>query len=138
MGELHAMDPVGGANATSLTLKVKVAEDLALKGGGTLEMSGNYSPYYALRGCSKAQEKYAGKVISGLEEASALPQVMVFHAGTALDGESVVTSGGRVLSVTAIGETIDEAAERAYEAAAKIQLEGKQLRQDIGWRARTR
>jgi len=79
-----------------------------------------------------------GKIITGLEEASALPQVMVFHAGTALDGDSVVTSGGRVLSVTAIGETIDEAAERAYEAAAKIQFEGKQLRQDIGWRARTR
>jgi phosphoribosylamine--glycine ligase len=79
-----------------------------------------------------------GKVISGLEEASALPQVTVFHAGTALDGDSIVTSGGRVLSVTAIGETIDEAAERAYEAVAKIQFEGKQLRQDIGWRARTR
>ena len=79
-----------------------------------------------------------GKVITGLEDASALPKVTVFHAGTALDGDAVVTSGGRVLSVTAIGETIDEAAERAYEAVAKIEFEGKQLRQDIGWRARTR
>ncbi|MBW2222964.1 MAG: phosphoribosylamine--glycine ligase [Deltaproteobacteria bacterium] len=79
-----------------------------------------------------------GKVITGLEEASALPNVTVFHAGTALDGDAVVTSGGRVLSVTAIGETIDEAAECAYEAAAKIEFEGKQLRHDIGWRARTR
>jgi len=79
-----------------------------------------------------------GRVITGLDEASALPQVTVFHAGTTLDGETVRTAGGRVLSVTAIGRTIDEAAERAYEAAAKIDFEGKQLRHDIGWRARTR
>ncbi|MDH3485815.1 MAG: hypothetical protein OEM16_16490 [Myxococcales bacterium] len=50
----------------------------------------------------------------------------------------MVTSGGRVLSVTAIGADVDEAAARAYEAAAKIGFEGKQLRHDIGWRARTR
>jgi phosphoribosylamine--glycine ligase len=79
-----------------------------------------------------------GKPITGLDEAGALPHVTVFHAGTALDDESVVTSGGRVLSVTAIGQTIDEAAERAYAAAKKIDFEGKQLRNDIGWRARTR
>jgi len=78
-----------------------------------------------------------GKVITGLEEAGALPQVTVFHAGTALVDGEVVTDGGRVLSVTAIGETVDQAAERAYEAAAKIDFEGKQLRHDIGWRART-
>jgi phosphoribosylamine-glycine ligase len=64
--------------------------------------------------------------------------VTVFHAGTALDGDTVVTSGGRVLSLTAIGETIDEAAERAYAAADVIDFEGKQLRRDIGHRARTR
>jgi phosphoribosylamine--glycine ligase len=64
--------------------------------------------------------------------------VTVFHAGTALEGDQVVTSGGRVLSVTAIGETIDEAAERAYAAAAMIEFEGKQFRRDIGWRARSR
>jgi phosphoribosylamine--glycine ligase len=79
-----------------------------------------------------------GKLIQGLDEASAVPQVMVFHAGTTRDGDRVRTSGGRVLSVTAIGDTVDEAAERAYEAADKITFEGKQLRRDIGWRARTR
>lgn len=79
-----------------------------------------------------------GKVITGLEAASKLPQVTVFHAGTALRDDEVVTSGGRVLSVTAIGDTIDEAAARAYEAVAKIHFEGKQHRHDIGWRARTR
>jgi phosphoribosylamine--glycine ligase len=79
-----------------------------------------------------------GKVITGLGAASELPHVTVFHAGTAVDGDRVVTSGGRVLSVTATGQTIDEAAERAYEAADLIDFEGKQLRRDIGWRARTR
>jgi phosphoribosylamine--glycine ligase len=79
-----------------------------------------------------------GKVIRGLEKAEALPQVTVFHAGTARRGDEVVTAGGRVLSVTAIGETLDEAAERAYAAAELIEFEGKQLRSDIGWRARSR
>ena len=79
-----------------------------------------------------------GKPISGLADAAALPHVMVFHAGTTLDRGRVVTSGGRVLSVTATGGTIDEAAERAYAAVDKIQFEGMQLRRDIGWRARTR
>jgi len=79
-----------------------------------------------------------GKPIAGLEAAAALPNVTVFHAGTRLERDTVVTSGGRVLSVTAIGADIDEAAARAYEAAGKIDFQGKQLRQDIGWRARTR
>lgn len=79
-----------------------------------------------------------GTPIYGLQAASEHPQVTVFHAGTALEGDTVVTAGGRVLSVTAIGETIDEAAMLAYEAVGKIEFEGKQLRQDIGWRARSR
>jgi phosphoribosylamine--glycine ligase len=79
-----------------------------------------------------------GKAIRGLAAAAALPQVTVFHAGTALDGEQVVTSGGRVLSVTAIGNSIDEAAERAYAAVDAIDFDGKMFRTDIGWRARTR
>ena len=79
-----------------------------------------------------------GTPIYGLQAASEHPQVTVFHAGTALEGDTVVTAGGRVLSVTAIGETIDEAAKLAYEAVGKIEFEGKQLRQDIGWRARSR
>ncbi|MDH3483888.1 MAG: phosphoribosylamine--glycine ligase, partial [Myxococcales bacterium] len=73
-----------------------------------------------------------GKPIAGLEAAAALPNVTVFQAGTRLEGDRVVTSGGRVLSVTAIGADVDEAAARAYEAAAKIGFEGKQLRHDIG------
>ncbi|MDH3622332.1 MAG: phosphoribosylamine--glycine ligase [Myxococcales bacterium] len=79
-----------------------------------------------------------GKPITGLEEADALSNVTVFHAGTRLERDTVVTSGGRVLSVTAIGADIDQAAARAYEAADMIDFEGKHLRRDIGWRARTR
>jgi len=58
--------------------------------------------------------------------------VVVFHAGTALKDGKVVTSGGRVLGVTALGATLDEARAKAYIAADLIRFEGKQLRRDIG------
>jgi len=61
--------------------------------------------------------------------------VKVFHAGTALDGGEVVTSGGRVLCVTALGEDIAAAQRACYEAVDKISWDGMTLRRDIGWRA---
>lgn len=73
-----------------------------------------------------------GKVISGIEEASSAPDVVVFHAGTATKDAHVVTNGGRVLGVTALGSTLEEARAKAYAAAEKIAFEGKQLRRDIG------
>jgi phosphoribosylamine--glycine ligase len=73
-----------------------------------------------------------GKEITGLAEAAALPDVAVFHAGTRREGDSVVTSGGRVLGVTAIGESLPQAVQRAYAAASKIHFEGAQYRTDIG------
>ena len=73
-----------------------------------------------------------GKVITGIEEASTDPDVVVFHAGTALNERHVVTNGGRVLGVTALGATLEEARQKAYAAADKIAFEGKQLRRDIG------
>jgi len=74
-----------------------------------------------------------GKAIAGLEDAEALDGVTVFHAGTtaAPDG-GVVTSGGRVLGVTARGRTLADARDRAYEAAGHIRFEGKTFRSDIG------
>ncbi len=60
--------------------------------------------------------------------------VLVFHAGTRKDGNQVVTSGGRVLVVTAVAPTLTQAAERSRAAAEAIQFEGKQYRRDIGWR----
>ena len=73
-----------------------------------------------------------GKVISGLEHASYDPDVVVFHAGTALKNGQIVTNGGRVLGVTALGATLEEARKKAYAAADKISFEGMQLRRDIG------
>jgi len=73
-----------------------------------------------------------GKVITGIEEASADPDVVVFHAGTAIKEGHVVTNGGRVLGVTALGATLEEARQKAYAATDKIAFERKQLRRDIG------
>lgn len=77
-----------------------------------------------------------GKVILGVEDAEAMEGVTVFHAGTALnnDGE-LVTAGGRVLNVVALGESFEEARNLAYEACNVIKFEGMQYRSDIGKRA---
>ena len=73
-----------------------------------------------------------GKTITGLTEAVALPNVTVFHAGTRLDGDSIVTSGGRVLGVTAAADSLPQAIRTAYEAVDKIHFDGAQYRIDIG------
>jgi phosphoribosylamine---glycine ligase len=72
-----------------------------------------------------------GHPITGLAEAARMPGVEVFHAGTARDGDRLVTAGGRVLVVTAMAASMTEAAVRAYEAADRIHFEGKQMRRDI-------
>jgi phosphoribosylamine--glycine ligase len=76
-----------------------------------------------------------GKAISGLREAAKVPDAFVFHAGTALKEGKVVTNGGRVLGVTALGGGIREAIQRAYEAAGRISWEGAYYRRDIGRKA---
>lgn len=76
-----------------------------------------------------------GKVIHGLEAAGRHPEVMVFHAGTAWQGEDVVSNGGRVLGVTALGDTVQDAIARAYAATAEIDWEGCFYRKDIGGKA---
>ena len=77
-----------------------------------------------------------GKVITGIDDAAAMENVTVYHAGTAVNDEGeLVTSGGRVLDVTALGETFEAARDLAYEACDKIEFEGKTLRRDIGLRA---
>jgi phosphoribosylamine--glycine ligase len=73
-----------------------------------------------------------GVEIVGLEEAAKVPDVQVFHAGTALANGKLVTSGGRVLGVTALGDTLEEARKKAHEAIGKIRFEGMQWRKDIG------
>jgi len=73
-----------------------------------------------------------GKTISGLAEAAALPDVAIFHAGTKREGDSIVTSGGRVLGVTATAPTLKQAIAKAYEGVTKIHFDGAHYRTDIG------
>jgi phosphoribosylamine--glycine ligase len=75
----------------------------------------------------------SGKLISGLHEVA--DGVEVFHAGTALKGDELVTAGGRVLAVSAAGDGLREALGRVYGALGLISFEGMQFRRDIGWRA---
>ncbi|MEM6627789.1 MAG: phosphoribosylamine--glycine ligase, partial [Pseudomonadota bacterium] len=76
-----------------------------------------------------------GSVINGLDDAEALGDVTVFHAGTAERNGAVVASGGRVLGVTATGDTITHAVERAYKAVDEIDWPDGFCRRDIAWRA---
>ncbi len=77
-------------------------------------------------------EKYeTGKPISGLEEAAKLEHVQIFHAGTKRVNGKIVTAGGRVLAVTALGSTIQDARTRAYEAVSRIHFDGGYYRRDI-------
>lgn len=76
-----------------------------------------------------------GAVIAGIEAASAGEGVLVFHAGTAVRGRSVVTAGGRVLTVVGRGRDFPEAVARAYAAETRITFAGKQVRTDIGRKA---
>ena len=79
-----------------------------------------------------------GRPITGLTEAEALPGVRVFHAGTALRDGALVTAGGRVLGVQALGGTVRAAVDAAYAAVARIRFEGAHFRRDIARRALAR
>ncbi len=79
-----------------------------------------------------------GDPIEGLEEAERLPNVVVFHAGTARREGRVVTAGGRVLGVTALGPTIADAVRRAYDAVGRIHFRNMHYRRDIALRALNR
>ncbi len=77
------------------------------------------------------QSPIKGRTITGLEKASQMENVQVFHAGTRLEDGEVVTSGGRVLGVTAVGDTMADARSRAYTAVDAIDYEGMHVRSDI-------
>ncbi|MCH7500112.1 MAG: phosphoribosylamine--glycine ligase [Nitrospinae bacterium] len=76
-----------------------------------------------------------GRPISGLDQANSLPGVSVFHAGTKQDGDIIVTNGGRVLGVTALGGNVQMAIVKAYQAVGKIKWPGVHYRTDIGQKA---
>ena len=76
-----------------------------------------------------------GLPISGLESAGRMKDVVVFHAGTGTKGKSIVATGGRVLGVTALGDTVEKAISRAYQAVSKIKWKNVHVRSDIGQKA---
>jgi len=73
-----------------------------------------------------------GKSISGLDRAEETPGITVFHAGTQRTGDRVLTTGGRVIGITAMGVTVPDARETAYQAVGKVQFDGSYFRRDIG------
>jgi len=87
----------------------------------------------AAKGYPGSYEK--GTPIAGLDEAGTVPDTVVFHAGTADRNDHVVTNGGRVLGVTAIGPTVADAIDRAYLSMSRIHFDGMHYRKDIGARA---
>jgi phosphoribosylamine--glycine ligase len=76
-----------------------------------------------------------GIAISGIDQADAMPDVKVFHSGTKLAGKTLTTHGGRVLGVTALGNSVADARRRAYAALSKIHFDGMHYRKDIGHQA---
>jgi phosphoribosylamine--glycine ligase len=100
-----------------------------------LHVSSDHAVCVVLAAGGYPESPRTGDVITGLEAAGLVPGVQVFHAGTALKDGKIVTSGGRVLGVTARGTTLLEAHARAYQAAELIHFEGRQLRHDIAARA---
>ena len=87
----------------------------------------------AAKGYPGAVEK--GSAIRGVNEAEALDDVTVFHAGTREERGQLLANGGRVLNITAVGRTVAEAQARAYAAVARIDWPEGFCRRDIGWRA---
>jgi phosphoribosylamine--glycine ligase len=75
------------------------------------------------------------KEIFGLENVPTMKQIMIFHAGTTAEDDRILTSGGRVLGVTAIGETLQAAIDRAYQTVRTIHFDGAHYRNDIGYKA---
>lgn len=78
-----------------------------------------------------------GKPIRGLDEAARIPDSKVFHAGTMQAGDQVLSDGGRVLGVTALGENLSQAKLRAYQAVKCIRWDGAWCRKDISDKAQT-
>jgi phosphoribosylamine--glycine ligase len=102
---------------------------------GALAISGRHALCVVVAAAGYPGTPRVGDVIQGLDEASRLEDVVVYHAGTRLDEGRVVTSGGRVLGVTGRGPTLAVARDRAYRAVERIHFPGMQFRTDIGVKA---
>ncbi|HEX4475656.1 MAG TPA: phosphoribosylamine--glycine ligase [Polyangiaceae bacterium] len=108
---------------------------LSAAASGALRNSSRHAVCVVLAAANYPGKPRTGDAISGLEAASALDGVRVYHAGTRRDGDRVVTAGGRVLAVTGRGASLREAHDRAYAGVECIRFDGMQYRTDIGHRA---
>ena len=104
-------------------------------GGSSADFGDDWAVTVVLASAGYPASSSKGDVIEGLDAAAALDGVEVTHAGTARRDGEVVTAGGRVLNVTGVGATPDDARRRAYDAAERIGFEGMQMRTDIAARA---
>ncbi len=101
----------------------------------TLEWNEGFAATIIVASAGYPDEYKKGLPITGIDAARGIEGVVVFHAGTKQENGQLMTDGGRVLSVSGTGETLKEALDRAYEAAERIQFEGKYMRRDIGAKA---
>jgi len=104
----------GARNATALAFEARAAVCVVLASGG-------YPGAYR-----------TGLPIEGLDAAAKLPDTLIFHAGTRAENGQILTSGGRVLNIVGLGDTLDEARQNAYRAAEHIHFDGMHYRRDIG------
>jgi phosphoribosylamine---glycine ligase len=95
-----------------------------------VRVAGTAAVTVALAAAGYPESRDAGSPIEGIEEAEA-EGALVFHAGTAVRDGQFVTSGGRILNVTGLGDTLEEARARAYAAADRIKFPGVRYRRDI-------
>jgi len=113
---------------------------LAVGRGGSIEGEAPRFSSGAALNTVLASEGYPGSYAKGKEihipeSLENDPNLLVFHAGTRMDGDRVVTAGGRVLSVVGLGSTLEEARAQSLRGAEAVSFEGKTFRRDIGWRA---
>ena len=121
-------------NESDPEIRIRALEDADL-GDITAEWTDEAAVCIVLASDGYPGKYTKGKPITGLKKAGEVPGAVVFHAGTALKGKKVVTSGGRVLGATALARDIPSAIKRAYECADQIKFDGKYCRSDIGKKA---
>jgi phosphoribosylamine--glycine ligase len=121
---------------SDLGLLLKAAADGRLSEVSTLHWDPRPAVCVVMAAQGYPESYQKGRVIRGLAEAAALPEVKVFHAGTERRGDDVVTNGGRVLGVTALGDDVAAAKLRAYQAVKCIRWDGAWCRKDISDKVR--
>jgi phosphoribosylamine--glycine ligase len=123
---------------SSLLELCQMAREPGALAGVAAEFDERWAVTVVIASAGYPESSSKGDVISGLEEAARVPDVEVLHAGTARRDGDIVTAGGRVLNVTALGASPREARNRAYQVANMISFEGMQMRTDIADRAVSR